>query len=168
MSFATTRSPVGYKPSQIVLHWLAFALVTFLFFTGDNMTHAFNAMRKTGAPALSFPWIPIHIAAGLTVLVLMIWRLSLRLRVGAPPPPADEAAPLRWLAGGVHGLLYALLIAAPIGGLVGFFINPTAAEVHHFMVRAPLLALVTLHVVGAAWHLIFKRDNVMQRMLRPT
>jgi cytochrome b561 len=159
--------PQGYRRPQIVLHWLVFLLVAFLFFTGDNMTDAFDAMRKSGGSAWSYAWIPIHMTAGVAVLVFMLWRLSLRRRFGAPPPPQDEPAPLRILAVSVHHLLYLLFILAPIGGLVGFFLIPKAADIHELMVRIPLMILVGLHVAGALWHQFVVRDNVLSRMWRP-
>ena len=157
-------APNGYRLPQILLHWLVFALVAFLFVTGDNMTDAFRAMLKTGANSIR---IPIHIIAGLTVLAAMIARLALRRTYGAPPPPADEAAPLRMAASGVHGLLYLDLLLAPLVGLVAFFLVPAVGEVHEFMVRLPLMFLVGLHVLGALWHHFIKRDSVLARMVRP-
>ena len=159
--------PQGYRRPQIVLHWLVFLLVDFLFLTGDNMTDAFDAVRKSGGSAWSYAWIPVHMAAGVAVLVFMLWRLSLRRRFGAPPPPQNEPAPLRILAISVHHLLYLLFILAPIGGLIGFFLIPGVAELHHFVVRLPLMILVGLHVIGAVWHRLVLRDGVMQRMFRP-
>ena len=156
--------PNGYRRSQILLHWFVFVLVAFLFFTGDNMTDAFRAMLKTGANSV---WIPVHIIAGLCVFAAMIARLALRRSLGAPPPPDDEAAPLRIAAIGVHGLLYLDLLLAPLVGLVAFFLAPSAGGVHEFMVRLPLMALVGLHVLGALWHHFIKRDSVMTRMVRP-
>jgi cytochrome b561 len=167
MASASYAAPAGYRSSQIALHWLVFVLVAFLFITGDNMTNAFDALRKSAGSAWNLTWIPIHITCGLLVLAAMIGRLALRRRFGAPKPPADEVAPLRILAIGVHLLLYLLLILAPIGGLVGFFFVPQAAALHHFLVRLPLMVLVGLHVLGSVWHLVVKRDKVFQRMLRP-
>ena len=167
MSNASVLAPQGYRTSQIGLHWLVFFLVAFLFLTGDNMTHAFKALQKSDGAASNSMWIPIHITCGLLVLGAMIWRLALRRRFGAPPPPAGEATPLRILATAVHHLLYLLFILAPIGGLIGFFLIPGVAELHHFVVRLPLMILVGLHVIGAVWHRLVLRDGVMQRMFRP-
>ena len=167
MSNASGFAPQGYRASQIALHWIVFLLVAFLFFTGDNMTHAFNALRKSGGAASNSLWIPVHIICGLLVLGAMLWRVVLRRRFGAPPLPQGEAAPLRFLASAVHFCSYLLFILAPIGGLIGFFLIPSVAEVHHFVVRVPLMILVGLHIVGALWHRLALRDGVMQRMFRP-
>ena len=167
MSQVVGAAPQGYRASQIFLHWLVFLLVAFLFVTGDHMTDAFKAIHQNGASPWSSIWVPIHILAGLTVLGAMIWRLSLRLSYGAPPPPADEARPLQILATSIHHLLYLDLLLAPLVGLAAFFVAPGLAGAHHFLVRAPILVLVGLHVAGGLWHLIVSRDKIFQRMLRP-
>lgn len=164
---SSSPSPAGYRLSQIALHWLVFALVAFLFFTGDNMSHAWRAMLKSGASTWASSWIPIHIACGLLVLVAMLARLALRHRYGAPQPLTEEAPPLRALATGIHHLLYLDLIAAPLVGLAAFFLAPKLGGVHEFLARLPIIVLVGLHVVGALYHRIFRRDGVMERMLRP-
>jgi len=161
-----TPSPTGYRLSQIILHWLVFALVVFLFVTGDDMTHAWRAMVKSGATTWSSPWIPIHIACGLLVLVAMLARLALSRRYGAPPP-VEQAKPLRILSVGVHHLLYLDLILAPLVGLAAFFIFPKLGGAHEFLVRLPILVLVGLHAVGAIYHRIVLRDGVMERMVFP-
>jgi cytochrome b561 len=164
MSNAVGAAPQGYQTSQIYLHWAVFLLVAFLFLTGDNMTDAFKAWLKSGGQAWNSIWIPIHMTCGLLVLGSMVLRIALRRRFGAPPPTG--AALLRLLATGVHHLLYLLLILAPIGGLIGLFLFPGAAEIHHFLVRLPLMILVGLHVIGALWHRLVLHDGVLQRMFR--
>ncbi len=159
-----TRSPPnGYNRLQIELHWLVFALVAFLFFTGDNTTDAFRAH----AALLNAPWLWIHLLAGLAVAAFMLWRLRLRASRGAPPPPADEAPALRLLALGVHWLLYIDLIGAALIGLLAMFWLPGLAGLHETMTRLALLVLVGLHIAGAFAHQFYWRDNVLMRMLRP-
>jgi cytochrome b561 len=167
MASAPDAAPTGYRTSQIALHWLVVVLVAFLFFTGDNRTDAFEALRKSGGSARNYAWIPIHMTCGLLVLGAMIWRLVLRRLYGVPRPPVGESAPPRILAVGDHHLLYLLLMSASIVVVVGFFLAPQAAALHHFMVRLPLMVLVGLHVIGSLWHLDVLRDNVFQCMLYP-
>lgn len=164
MSMMTRAAPGGYRFSQIGLHWLAFFAVLFLFFTGDNMSDAFDEMLKSGAKSI---WIPIHIGFGLLVLAAMIARLALRRRYGVPVPPADQPPALRLAASGVHALFYALLIVAPLVGLIAFFFVPKLGDLHVLLVRMPLMLLVGLHVAGALWHHFLKRDSVLKRMVQP-
>jgi len=167
MTPSTQPTPNGYRLSQIAVHWIVFGLVAFMFFTGDYMTDAWRAMTRSGATTWTSPWVPIHIVGGLLVFALMLARLALRRRYGAPPPPADEAPALRFLAVGVHHLLYFDLLVAPLVGLAAYFLFPKLGGVHEFLVRLPIIVLVGLHVVGALYHRFVLRSGVAERMLWP-
>ncbi len=157
---------VGYSFRQIALHWIVFLLIAFQFFTGDNMTDLFRAAHGGRPTELSSTWTGIHIIVGAAILIGMVWRLALRRREGAPPPPKQHPA-LEWLARGVHAGLYVDLIGAPLVGLVAYFWLPVLGEVHELMTRQILIVLFALHVLGALWHRFVMRDDVMTRMVRP-
>jgi cytochrome b561 len=156
----------GYNGRQIALHWIVFVLVAFQWFIGDDMTRLFRAAH--GGPATDLPptWASIHIAVGVAILALMLWRLGLRLADGTPAPPKQHPA-LEWLASAVHAGLYLDLIGAALVGLVAYFWLPQLAGLHHLMVRQILLVLFALHFAGALWHRFVVRDDVMTRMIRP-
>ena len=160
-------APTGYRASQIHLHWTVFALVAFQFFFGDNMTDLFRAAHEGPATEVSPFWTAVHIVVGLAILILMIARLALRQRYGAPSPPAGENAALRWVARAVHIGLYADLIGAAIVGLLAYFLFPQLAGLHHLMTRPVLLLLVGVHVLGALYQHFVLRTDVVRRMLRP-
>ncbi len=156
----------GYSGRQIGLHWLAFALVAYQWFTGGNMTDLFRAAHG-GPPAGVAPgWAPAHIAVGVVVLLVMLWRLKLRHAEGTPPPAKQHPA-LQWLASAVHVGLYLDLIVGALVGLAAYFWLPKLAGVHHLMMRPVFLALFALHVIGALYHRFVVRDDVMTRMVRP-
>jgi cytochrome b561 len=157
---------VGYSARQIALHWIVFVLVAFQFVMGANMTHLFRAAHGGPASETSSIWAPVHIAVGLAILATMLWRVMLRHTVGAPPAAKQHPA-LQALAAAVHVGLYIDLIGAALVGLVAYFWLPELAGLHRLMVRPILLVLFALHVVGALWHWIFVRDDVMTRMMRP-
>jgi len=163
-----TNLPTGYRLSQIVLHWLVAAGVLFLFVTGDNMTAVFRSQNGGKATDVSANWAGIHIVVGLAVMAALVWRLGLRNRFGAPPPPAAEAPPLRWLAGAVHIGLYLDLIAASLVGVLAYWWAPSLAPTHEVLSRAVLIVLFVPHLAGALWHHFYWRDDVLRRMLRPT
>lgn len=168
MTEAVASAPKGYRLSQIVVHWLIFALVAFLFVTGDNMSDAWREMVKGGGAATGSAWMPIHIGVGLAVFAAALARIGLRRRYGAPPPPEAEAKPLRLLAVAVHHTLNLILLIAPVLGLAAFlFASRLFGQAHEFLVRAPILVLVGLHVVGALYHHFVLKDDVLIRMKRP-
>jgi cytochrome b561 len=156
----------GYSARQIALHWIAFVLIAFQWFAGDNMTKLFRAAHG-GQPTDVVPvWTPVHIAIGAAILAAMLWRLVLRRTQGAPPPPKQHSA-LEWLASAVHVGLYLDLIGAALVGFVAYFWLPHLAGLHRLMVRPILFALFALHFAGALWHRFVVRDDVMTRMIRP-
>ena len=157
---------IAYSARQIRLHWLVFLLVAFQFVMGDNMTRLFRAAHGGRPTDIASIWAPIHIAVGVAILAAMLWRVSLRRSEGAPPPVPQSPA-LELLAQAVHIGLYVDLIGGAIVGLMAYFWLPQLAGLHHLMVRQILLILVALHVVGALYHLVVRRDGVMMRMLRP-
>ncbi len=156
---------VGYSARQIALHWVVFVLVAFQFFTGDNMSDLFRAAHEGRPTEISPAWTGIHIVVGLAILIAMLWRLALRRREGAPPPPKQHPA-LEWLANAVHVGLYVDLIGAAVVGLVAYFLLPGLGELHELMSRQILIVLFALHCVGALWHRFVVRDDVMTRMVR--
>jgi cytochrome b561 len=157
---------VGYSARQIALHWIVFVLVAFQYFTGGDMTHLFRAAHGGRPTDVGSIWAPVHIAAGLAILATMLWRVILRRTVGAPPAAKQHPA-LQALAAAVHVGLYIDLIGAALVGLAAYFWLPELAGLHRLMVRPILSILFVLHVIGALWHWLVVRDDVMTRMLRP-
>ena len=155
-------APQGYRTPQVLLHWFVALAALWLFFTGDATTQAYRA----GEGLISF-WIWSHALLGTLILVAMLWRLQLRWSVGAPPPPAEEWAPLRILAQLVHAGLYIDMIGAALLGLAAYFVSTSFGDAHEFSARAPLVGLFALHAAGALWHHFGLRDDVLKRMLRP-
>ena len=129
-----------------------------------------------------------HKSIGVTILLLAVARLIWRRR--HPPPPAPTWP--RWaalLAKANHVLLYVVLLAMPLTGYVhsatsgvhpvnyfGLFYLPAlpqddaVSEVTldiHFAMQWLVYALIVLHVLGAAWHVVVRRDGALERMLPP-
>jgi cytochrome b561 len=157
---------VGYSARQIALHWIVFVLVAFQYFTGGDMTHLFRAAHGGRPTDVGSIWAPVHIAVGIAFLGSMLWRLVLRRTVGSPPAAKQHPA-LQTLAAAVHAGFYIDLIGAALVGLAAYFWLPQLAGLHRLMVRPILSILFVLHVIGALWHWLVVRDDVMTRMLRP-
>ena len=101
--------PKGYSRVQIILHWVAAALIVLQFVLHEGISDAYDVATQTGVYAFSAPVIG-HIAGGALILLLACWRLILRNDRGAPPPPAGEPEMFRKAGHVAHMALYALMI----------------------------------------------------------
>ena len=101
----------GYRrftPLQRLLHWLMAACVLAMLFIGVGMVSTVMPKYLT--------LVSIHKPLGIAILVLALIRLTLRLRYGAPPLPADLPEPMKLAAESSHYLFYALMIGMPLIG----------------------------------------------------
>ncbi len=127
----------------------------------------------------------LHKSVGLTIFAIVVIRIVWRMIY---PAPADPAAPkgLEVIARINHWLLYAIFLIMPLSGwllsaLSGrstpYFwlftipglekneaLSKTFASVHVFGQFAVYL-LVALHILGTVWHLVIRRDGLLERML---
>jgi cytochrome b561 len=158
----------GYSRAQIVLHWAVVVLVGLQFFTGGDMVELWRAISGTGPKLIPFAdqvgeaW---HMASGLTILFLSVMLLLLRGRRGTPGIETMSPA-LQALARWTHRAFYAVLIVLPLLGSAAAAGVAAAAATHVALTRL-LLALIALHVLGALWHLVVRRDGVMRSILVP-
>jgi cytochrome b561 len=179
------RAPVEiYKRTARVLHWLTVALVAVQLPVGLYMTYRGNTLnvwdKVTGGLYNG------HKVLGVTILLVVLWRLAYRLTRGAP---ADEPTIEPWqrLASHLnHWGLYTLLICAPVAGYIGISLFPaldifglfslpgvvapdkeaakTAFAVHKLLVVL-LVLLIAVHVAAALFHYFGRKDNVLGRMI---
>lgn len=164
----TTRTtPAGYTRTQIRLHWIVALLIVPQFVFHDAISEAWEAAQRGVETAGINPLVPAHVFGGLAILALVIWRLVLRARLGAPPPPEAEHPALKLVAKVTHGALYLLLILLPVSGGVAWFGGVAAAADNHELFKTALLALVVLHVLGALFHQVVLKSDVLTRMKRP-
>jgi cytochrome b561 len=172
--------PGGYPSTSKLLHWL----VAICVLTTAPVAIAMVRVDKGPTQDMLYNF---HKSLGVLILVLMLLRLINRIAVGAPAPdPTIE----RWqkaLSSAVHGLLYVLLLAMPIVGYVansaygaptpffGLFTLPklvadnqelaTKLFTLHRWTGFVVILLVFMHIGGALFHFVIRRDTVLQRML---
>jgi cytochrome b561 len=129
-----------------------------------------------------------HKSLGITLLLLVAFRLFWRR---THPPPTPPAGSMRWQIRAAwlsHALLYLLMIALPLSGwLVAstsivpwklWWIIPwpaiatadeqlheIAGDLHEALVLG-LGAVLAVHATAALWHHFAQRDDVLTRMLR--
>ncbi|EYD77591.1 Cytochrome b562 (Cytochrome b-562) [Rubellimicrobium mesophilum DSM 19309] len=157
----------GYSSTQIAVHWLVAALVIVNWLLGDGMSDVFRAVEE-GQAVNNIGPAYIHIAIGVTVLLLMLFRLMARIRRPVQTDPDDPHRILAVLGAINHWAFYALLILIPVGGAIAWFgRSEEAGDLHELLVNVTLV-LVLIHVAAALFHQFVLRDGLIRRMLRPT
>ncbi len=172
------RTSEHYGNVAMVLHWTVAALIVAAVVIAWVLPGRHAPNRDVV--------LALHKSVGALVLAFaaarLLWR---RLR---PVAPADSLAPWEaWFSAANHALLYGIMIAIPLSGYLfssaagqslDFFnlielpplIGPDkalarAAEVVHVTGQWAVYGFVGLHVAGALYHYLIKRDRVLQRML---
>ncbi len=176
----TADSPArAYDAPAKLLHWGIVALLAVQYAVGWIMPHI-----SANTPNES--WVSWHLSIGAAILCVMILRLLWRLF----RPVALLATETPWqnrLAHATHLVLYLLVILNPLLGWAAasyrgwnvflFSVIPlpalaakgtpwahTAGDVHIVFIYV-LLGVIALHIAGALYHHVFKRDGVLLRML---
>lgn len=155
--------PLGYSLLQIRLHWIVAALVILQLIFGESIADSFDARIESGVSGYSLPAV-LHIAAGVLIGLLALWRLSLRLGRGVPD---EGAGPMGLAAKVAHWTFYAILVVAPVMGLVAWFGGSETAGDLHGWAKPVLIVLIGLHVAAALWHQFVLKDGLLLRMKRP-
>ena len=178
---APYTTPNRYHPISVFLHWLIFLLFSAAlgFIEYRGYLPKGDLLKKTLRN-----W---HMLAGQLAFLFVLLRIMARLKFAAPA--AVSGAHWQTLSAKVtHGLLYAVMLALPVSGVlftqaggkeVQFFglvlptlIAPDAAlktniRYLHEWVGNAIYFLVGLHVLGALWHQWIKKDGLMNRMATP-
>lgn len=157
--------PKGYSSAQIALHWVIALLIAGQFLFNEPISDAFRSLMRGSEPPFSWG-VWAHIAGGVTILLLAVWRVALRRSRGAPPPPEGEHSLLGRLATLGHMALYVLILGLPVGGLVAWFGGVGLAGEAHEVLSNVLLFVVAVHVLAALWHQFWLKDNLLARMMR--
>jgi cytochrome b561 len=165
---ARSRAPAGYTGMQIALHWIIAGLVIFQVIFGEEIKPAYRAARRAAEASAQDAFnANIHVFVGIAILLLALWRLFLRLRHGIPMLPENENVMLRWIAIVTHGVLYFIIFAMPVSGMVAWFGGINAAGEVHELGKPVIIIFVALHTAGALWQHFIARNDVLVRMLKP-
>jgi cytochrome b561 len=172
---------LSYRASQKAVHWIAAGLVFFLY----AITYAGDFFPR-GSPERATGWW-LHISFGLTLVIVVVVRLLLRGRYGAPVLPGSMTTLEKGLAHLGHAGLYLLLTVVPILGVALTWLrgdtlslfglltipSPVAADKNlahivqetHNLCATALVILAGLHGLVALFHHFVRRDDVLRRML---
>ena len=170
--------PERYDGGAVAFHWTVAALIVFLGILGL----LFDEMPRDIRPF----WINVHASVGLVYFVLVIARFGWRFVSPPPALPTDVGEFSRRASHAAHHLLYALMLAIPVFGIIAFvwhgrafnygtfqlsFGVPTNPAVYrpvetvHQLLAYALFAIAGLHAAVALWHQFVRRDGILIRML---
>jgi len=169
-----------YTATSIALHWLTAAAMAAILALAWTMTSL-----GEGAPN-RLTLFRLHKSLGLTVLLFVAVRIWLRQRRRSGSITGEPRL-ARWTASATHVLLYVLLLVMPVSGYVMSSAagHPVAlwglrlpslpvdhaladgAKLVHLVSQWVLYGLIAIHVAGVVWHVWFRRDALLDRMLPP-
>jgi cytochrome b561 len=185
MTQTSESAPVEiYSRTARTLHWTTVALILVQIPVGLYMVYRGNSLNLWDN--LTNALYSGHKLVGLTILLIVFWRLVYRLTRGAPAHEPTIEPWQRIVSRLNHWGLYLLLIAAPIAGYIGISLFPAldifglislpsvvapdkevakaAFAVHRLLVML-LALLIAMHVAAALYHYLVRKDNVLGRMI---
>jgi cytochrome b561 len=109
-------APARYSSLQKSLHWTTALFVVVMIPIGFYMVWRYFATDNDGTTVVLFDW---HKLMGILLLCMIVTRITLRLRLGAPAAPVSMPLLQRMAASSVHFMLYVLLLVVPILGWAG-------------------------------------------------
>jgi cytochrome b561 len=197
MNQAATR----YTKTAKILHWLIAIAIFGMFVLGWYMSDLPKEAPKQMAYDLFdwgiFTWqlaeeasprtfyFNLHKSIGVTIFALILIRIFWRISHKPPALIATYKAWERKLANGAHHLLYLLMVALPLSGIImavaskygikwfgiefiGGLDNKPLREAFkevHEIVGIVILLVIIVHIIGALKHKFIDKDETLDRML---
>jgi cytochrome b561 len=184
LSVVTDRSlpnvPDRYGRAAIALHWLIAALIF-----GQIAFGWFLEGIPRGTPMRGV-YVNLHKSTGLTIALLIVFRLGWRLAHSPPRLPAFVPGWERVASKVNHLTLYICMLVMPISGYIASNFSKYGVKLFNVILLPPwgiddkriyavfntthvitsylFVGLIALHVLAAAIH-AFRRDGVFARML---
>lgn len=189
-----------YTKTAVILHWLIAIFIFGMFALGWYMSDLPKEAPKAMAYdlfdwgiytwKLSEPTAPrsfyfnLHKSIGITIMALIIIRILWRITHRPPALLSSYKAWERKLATGAHHLLYLLMVALPVSGIImatyskygikwfgmpfikGLDNNPLR-EIYkeaHEVIGIIILVVIGLHVAGALKHKFIDKDDTLKRI----
>lgn len=177
-TYVTASGMPRYNPVAQALHWLTAALVLAV------LPLAWVALSLPPAPLKGSVFV-VHKSVGITIFAIVVLRIVWRMVHPAPPDPAAPML-LTLIARINHWLLYTIFLIMPVSGYLltawsgratpyfwlfdipGLAKDEAAQKIAtgiHVFGQWAVYALVLLHIAGSIWHLVIRRDGLLERML---
>lgn len=189
-----------YTKTAVVLHWLIAIAIFAMFALGWYMSELPKDAPKQMAYDLFdlgiYTWqlaeeasprtfyFNLHKSIGITLLGLIAFRIFWRISHKPPALLSSYSVIERKLATGAHHLLYLLMVALPVSGIVMALSskygvkwfgmdflpgldNPSLRDAFkevHEIIGAIILLVIIVHILGALKHKFIDKDTTMQRM----
>jgi cytochrome b561 len=167
----------GYGTVSKALHWLTVVALLAQFTVGYLMGSDDSGRgrgrgrggesgrgRGRGGDDLDEGLLWVHVALGVTILLLAVLRVLWRRAVDLPPWAETLSETERRLAHWTERVLYLTLFVIPLSGLAMVLLDADLLWLHvtgHVMFFAALAA----HVGLVLKHQVLDRDRLLQRML---
>ena len=170
----------NYTAVAKTLHWLMAIMIFGLLALGFYMADLPASPQKLQF----YSW---HKWAGVTIFLLVLFRLAWRVTHQPPPLPEQMPKLLQFAAHAGHALLYLLMIVIPLSGwlmssangfqTVWFGVLPIpdlleknrelgkVLQTVHFSLNVVLIVVLIGHIGAALKHHFIDRDDVLTRML---
>lgn len=164
----------SYNSMAKFLHWSLALLIAGNFILGLTLSQS--------------KLYDLHKQVGLTILLLVILRILWRFLSYYPKPLSSLSSLDRMLSKIVHILLYILMLAIPVCGILmvegyGHSLklwniipvpNLIISKIHintlhllsklHLYLACLIIVIAIFHIIAALWHHFFKKNNILNRM----
>lgn len=177
-----------YNLGTIIFHWFIGVGLIAQIAVGLIMNHG-----ELDAE-LQFHLYQFHISLGITLMLFIALRIVWRIFIHVPPFPPTLPSAIRFMAAGMHHLLYVFQLLVPLSGwalvsvstlgiptvvfgviswpeipLLSTLQDKGSAEMimrqtHHWAAWI-FIALITLHIMAAFYHLLILRDGIFMRII---
>jgi cytochrome b561 len=166
-----------YHPALVAIHWIVGLLIIADLAIGTNVL-----VNIPNTDPRKLEGLRAHMLGGLAILFLMTLRLGVRLNTAQPDEATTGSLILDRIAWASHRLLYVAVFGMALSGLTLAIQArvPQAAFLHegalpasfwtfplrwvHFVFAKALMGLIALHIAGAGYHALVRRDGLLARM----
>ncbi|MDG2356573.1 MAG: cytochrome b/b6 domain-containing protein [Paracoccaceae bacterium] len=156
----------NYHFGQIILHWLIAVLVFYQYVSSNGFSDdKLNKCKNSELASVECDFFASHYQVGLFIFGLMILRVGMRLYFGAPMLSNKVPSIIKVLGKISHLALYLLVIAMPITGLLGWYVDSGTVLPIHKGLSNVLLSLILIHICAVGFHEGVLGSSLIQRMV---